>query len=124
MQIVTCTSDMQWWCALAVFRLVAAPVHSDFTPNVGLPCVHRQDVEPAGHPHTTICPSAATASPPSSNAHVPTRYRVWSRQATYNNDASISGNSLKSAVKVAYYQAFALVYGLCGAFAGERQLLP
>ncbi|KAI8471407.1 MAG: hypothetical protein J3K34DRAFT_384792 [Monoraphidium minutum] len=43
--------------------------------------------------------------------------RVWSRQVTYNNDESISGNSLKSTVKVAYYQAFALLYGFCGAFA-------
>jgi hypothetical protein len=44
---------------------------------------------------------------------------VWARQVTYNNDESISGNSVKSAVKVAYYQLFALLYGFCGAFAGE-----
>lgn len=45
--------------------------------------------------------------------------RVWSRQVTYNNDEAISGSGLKSMVKVAYYQAFALFYGFCGAFAGE-----
>jgi hypothetical protein len=46
--------------------------------------------------------------------------RVWSRQSTYNNDDAISGDSLKSAIKVAYYQLFALLYGFCGAFAGAR----
>jgi hypothetical protein len=43
---------------------------------------------------------------------------VWSRQATITNDEAIANNSLRSMVKVAYYQAFALVYGFCGAFAG------
>lgn len=43
--------------------------------------------------------------------------RVWSRQPMYNNDASISGSGLRSLAKVAYYQAFAVVYGLAGACA-------
>ncbi|GBF92830.1 GDP-Man:Man(3) c(2)-PP-Dol alpha-1,2-mannosyltransferase [Raphidocelis subcapitata] len=43
--------------------------------------------------------------------------RVWSRQAAYNNDTSISGSGIKSAVKVLYYRLFATVYGVCGAFA-------
>ncbi|KIZ06575.1 alpha-1,2-mannosyltransferase [Monoraphidium neglectum] len=43
--------------------------------------------------------------------------RVLSRQATITNDEAIANNSLRSMVKVAYYQAFALVYGFCGAFA-------
>jgi hypothetical protein len=44
--------------------------------------------------------------------------RVWQREATYNNDAAISSSSIKSAVKVLYYQAFAVLYGIAGAFAG------
>lgn len=44
--------------------------------------------------------------------------RVWQREATYNNDMSISSSSIKSAIKVLYYQAFAVLYGIAGAFAG------
>jgi len=40
--------------------------------------------------------------------------RVWRREATYNNDASVAGSPLKSAAKLLYYNAFALWYGACG----------
>jgi alpha-1,2-mannosyltransferase len=43
---------------------------------------------------------------------------VWARAAGYNNDAAIAGSLAASVVKAAYYRAFALVYGACGAFAG------
>ncbi|KAF6262956.1 hypothetical protein COO60DRAFT_1699075 [Scenedesmus sp. NREL 46B-D3] len=43
--------------------------------------------------------------------------RVWSRQAMYNNDAAVTGSSLRSLLKVLYYQAFAVVYGMAGACA-------
>lgn len=46
--------------------------------------------------------------------------RVWSQQAMYNNDESIRGSTVKSLIKVLYYQLFALVYGLAGGCAGER----
>jgi hypothetical protein len=39
----------------------------------------------------------------------------------YNNDEAVTGSSLRSLIKVLYYQAFALVYGLAGACAGEGQ---
>jgi hypothetical protein len=38
----------------------------------------------------------------------------------YNNDDAISSSNLKSLIKALYYQAFALIYGLAGACAGER----
>jgi alpha-1,2-mannosyltransferase len=44
--------------------------------------------------------------------------RVWSGQAMYNNDDSIRSSTLKSLIKVLYYQLFALVYGLAGGCAG------
>ena len=44
--------------------------------------------------------------------------RVWSQQAMYNNDDSIRSSTVKSLIKVLYYQLFALVYGLAGACAG------
>lgn len=44
--------------------------------------------------------------------------RVWSQQAMYNNDDSIRGSTVKSLIKVLYYQLFALVYGLAGGCAG------
>jgi hypothetical protein len=37
----------------------------------------------------------------------------------YNNDDSIRSSTLKSLIKVLYYQLFALVYGLAGGCAGE-----
>lgn len=43
--------------------------------------------------------------------------RVWSRQPMYNNDEAVSGSSLRSLLKVLYYQAFAVVYGMAGACA-------
>lgn len=46
--------------------------------------------------------------------------RVWSRQAMYNNDDAIRSSSIKSLIKVLYYQAFALVYGIAGACAGGQ----
>lgn len=39
----------------------------------------------------------------------------------YNNDEAVSGSSLRSLLKVLYYQAFAVVYGMAGACAGGRQ---
>lgn len=50
--------------------------------------------------------------------------RVWSQQAMYNNDDSIRNSTIKSLIKVLYYQLFALVYGLAGACAGERAVGP
>jgi alpha-1,2-mannosyltransferase len=44
--------------------------------------------------------------------------RVWSRQAMYNNDEAVTGSSLRSLLKVLYYQAFAVVYGMAGACSG------
>eukprot|EP00955_Chlamydomonas_euryale_P009812 105295-Chlamydomonas_euryale.AAC.1 len=38
--------------------------------------------------------------------------RVASGAAGYNNSAAIAGSSLRSFAKLAYYQAFAAVYGL------------
>lgn len=49
--------------------------------------------------------------------------RVWSQQAMYNNDDSIRSSTLKSLVKVLYYQLFAVVYGLAGACAGACAVL-
>jgi alpha-1,2-mannosyltransferase len=45
--------------------------------------------------------------------------RVWSQQSTYNNDDTIARSSVKSMIKVLYYEAFAIFYGLVGACAGE-----
>lgn len=46
--------------------------------------------------------------------------RVWSQQVMYNNDDSIRSSTVKSLIKVLYYQLFALVYGLAGACAGGQ----
>lgn len=43
--------------------------------------------------------------------------RVYDREETYNNNANIANSGLKSALKVLYYKAFALLYGVSGAFA-------
>ncbi|KAI7840213.1 hypothetical protein COHA_005995 [Chlorella ohadii] len=43
--------------------------------------------------------------------------RVWDRDALYNNPEDVAGSPLKSLAKLAYYHAFALLYGLVGAFA-------
>ena len=43
--------------------------------------------------------------------------RVWEGESTYNNDEAIANSSLKSLLKLVYYQAFAVLYGLAGAFA-------
>ncbi|GLC39586.1 hypothetical protein PLESTB_000810100 [Pleodorina starrii] len=40
--------------------------------------------------------------------------RVWSGTATYNNDADIAESPVKTAVKLLYYHAVALWYGMCG----------
>lgn len=48
--------------------------------------------------------------------------RVWSGQAMYNNDESIRSSTVKSLIKVLYYQLFALVYGLAGGCAGAQAL--
>ena len=45
--------------------------------------------------------------------------RVWSQQSTYNNDDAIARSSVKSMIKVLYYEVFAIFYGLVGACAGE-----
>lgn len=49
--------------------------------------------------------------------------RVWSRQAMYNNDEAVSSSNVRSLIKVLYYQAFAVVYGIAGACAGEQQVV-
>jgi hypothetical protein len=36
----------------------------------------------------------------------------------YNNDEAVTGSSLRSLLKVLYYQAFAVVYGIAGACSG------
>lgn len=46
--------------------------------------------------------------------------RVWARTHMYNNDEAVSGSGLRSLAKVGYYQLVALLYGACGACAGER----
>lgn len=43
--------------------------------------------------------------------------RVWNREVMYNNDPDVTGSSLKSLIKVVYYNLFALCYGLSGGFA-------
>ncbi|GAB4822152.1 hypothetical protein N2152v2_009198 [Parachlorella kessleri] len=43
--------------------------------------------------------------------------RVRERHNTYNNDSGVSQSWVKSAVKLAYYHLFALLYGAVGAFA-------
>jgi len=43
--------------------------------------------------------------------------RVWSQQSTYNNDDAIARSSVKSMIKVLYYELFAIFYGLVGACA-------
>jgi len=43
------------------------------------------------------------------------------RDALYNNPEDVAGSPLKSLAKLAYYHAFALLYGLVGAFAQVRQ---
>lgn len=42
---------------------------------------------------------------------------MWDRDALYNNNEDVAGSPLKSLAKLAYYHAFALLYGLVGAFA-------
>ena len=42
---------------------------------------------------------------------------MWDRDALYNNTEDVAGSPLKSLAKLAYYHAFALLYGLVGAFA-------
>jgi alpha-1,2-mannosyltransferase len=39
---------------------------------------------------------------------------VWERRPTYNNNTAISGNPLKTAVKLVYYILFSMLYGLVG----------
>ena len=47
--------------------------------------------------------------------------RVRERHNTYNNDSGVSQSWVKSAVKLAYYHLFALLYGAVGAFASVRK---
>jgi len=42
-------------------------------------------------------------------------HRVASRQAMYNNDPTVASSALRSAIKLGYYHAFALLYGVVGA---------
>lgn len=44
-------------------------------------------------------------------------HRVWDRDALYNNSEEVAACPLKSLAKLAYYHAFALLYGAMGAFA-------
>lgn len=46
--------------------------------------------------------------------------RVTSRQAAFNNDASVAGSPIKSAVKLLYYYLFAAAYGAVGGCANVR----
>ena len=39
---------------------------------------------------------------------------MWDRDALYNNTEDVAGSPLKSLAKLAYYHAFALLYGLVG----------
>lgn len=57
-----------------------------------------------GNSHTTTLP----LEPP---------FRVWDRDALYNNTDDVAASPIKSLAKLAYYHAFALLYGLVGAFA-------
>lgn len=43
--------------------------------------------------------------------------RVRSRESTFNNDATVAASPAKSRLKLAYYQAFAALYGAVGACA-------
>jgi len=39
---------------------------------------------------------------------------VWERRPTYNNNEAISGNPIKTFVKLCYYMAFSILYGMVG----------
>lgn len=58
---------------------------------------------------TPACPAARSAW-----------RRVWDRDTLYNNVEDVAGSPLRSLAKLAYYHAFALLYGLVGAFAQVR----
>lgn len=42
---------------------------------------------------------------------------VQSRNASFNNEAAVANSTLKSSIKLVYYQIFALIYGLVGSCA-------
>ena len=42
---------------------------------------------------------------------------VWERRPTYNNSAQITKSSFTSYLKLVYYSAFAILYGLVGSLA-------
>lgn len=67
-------------------------------------------------PHATNVTPTAPCRP----ATLPITSRVWDRDALYNNPEDVAGSPLKSLAKLAYYHAFALLYGLVGAFAQVR----
>ena len=42
--------------------------------------------------------------------------RVRRRDASYNNAADVSSSNMRTCAKLAYYRAFAVLYGFCGLF--------
>ncbi len=79
-------------------------------------------IEPGRVSKAALCtPAPQSTTAPCRPAALPITSRVWDRDALYNNPEDVAGSPLKSLAKLAYYHAFALLYGLVGAFAQVRQ---
>lgn len=63
------------------------------------------------------CSTPAPSLVPHPSSLSPAPRRVRERHNTYNNDSTVSQSWALSAAKLAYYHAFAQLYGLVGAFA-------